>query len=1033
MNIDPGQQSQPKRPNGDDADLIDAARREAETAEPALPSDTAAAAPAPLPDSFAGYQILREIHRGGQGVVYQALQKSTKRKVALKVMKEGPFATAGEQARFEREVQILGQLNHPNIVAIHDSGQAAGCHYFVMDYISGQPLDVWMAGAAHSIEETLRLFAKICSAVNAAHLRGITHRDLKPGNIRVDENGEPHILDFGLAKVAHSPGEASLMTMTGQFMGSLPWASPEQAEGIPSKVDIRTDVYSLGVILYQMLTGRFPYEVIGNMRDVLDRIMRAEPVRPSTIRKRINDEVETIVLKCLAKERERRYQSAGELARDIGHYLAGEPIEAKRDSAAYVLRKYLRKYRLPAAVAAGFVVVVTVGLIGSLTFWRQAVVERGHAEQRRAAAEASQAKAVAEAQRADREAVEAKKQAGIAESANKLMNDMLAKANRGEQQGNPNVTVREVMDIAARELEAGTTRYEPEVEAAVRTTIGLTYRALGLFDLAEPHLRTALELRRALLGAKHPEVAASLDALATLLQAKGEYAPAEVLFRDALKMRREVLGDKHVDVAASLNNLALLLEERGEYAEAEPLAQEGLTMQRELLGDEHPTTLASLTTLALLLNAKGDYTQAVTLARQALIAIRKLRGDEHPEVFLALNNLAFVLTSKGEYAEAEPLFREALTLARKLHGDEHPDVALALHNLGCLLRQKRDHAEAESLLREALAMRRKLLGDHAYTATTLDNLASLLQAEGKYDAAEPLFREVLAMTCRVLGDTSWQAAQCRNNLALLLRDKGDLAQAEPLFREALAQLRHALGGEHLAVLPTMNNLALLLRDKGDLAQAEPLFREALALNRKLLGDVHPGLGAPLNNLALTLAGLGRYDDALQLYNEALGVLRPSVGDKHPNVAFVLQNAGDALRAKGDDLAAESAYREALTIRQEKFPLDHPLTAVSRTSLGLTLARLGRFAEAEPLLLSAQEFYVPMHASPRPHVGPRSVRQVLQGLAELYDAWHAAEPDLGHDQQAAAWRAKLVEWQASTQPATSPSPPAVPASAPADSR
>ena len=294
-------------------------------------------------------------------------------------MKEGPFATAGEQARFEREVQILGQLNHPNIVAIHDSGQAAGCHYFVMDYISGQPLDVWMAGAAHSIEETLRLFAKICNAVNAAHLRGITHRDLKPGNIRVDENGEPHILDFGLAKVVHSPEEASLMTMTGQFMGSLPWASPEQAEGAPSKIDIRTDVYSLGVILYQMLTGKFPYEVIGNMRDVLDRIMKAEPARPSTIRKRINDEVETIVLKCLAKERERRYQTAGELARDIGHYLAGEPIEAKRDSRGVRAPQVAAQVPLPTAVAAGFLLVITVGLVGSLTFWRQAVVARGYA------------------------------------------------------------------------------------------------------------------------------------------------------------------------------------------------------------------------------------------------------------------------------------------------------------------------------------------------------------------------------------------------------------------------------------------------------------------------------------------------------------------------------------------------------------------------------------------------------------------------------------------------------------------------------
>ncbi|MCK4341281.1 MAG: protein kinase [Phycisphaerae bacterium] len=303
----------------------------------------------PPPDSFAGYKILKEIHRGGQGVVYQALQKSTKRKVAIKVMKEGPFAGTADKARFDREVQVLGQLKHSNIVAIHETGVAAGCHFFVMDYISGQPLDVYMQSGKRSVDETAALFAKICEAVNAAHVRGIIHRDLKPGNIRIDEHGEPHILDFGLAKTV-TPDDSSLMTLTGQFIGSLPWASPEQAEGQPSKIDVRTDVYSLGVLFHQMLTGKFPYEVVGNMRDVLDRIMNAAPARPSTIRKQINGEIETIVLKCLQKDSERRYQSAGDLARDLEHYLAGEPIEARRDSALYLFRVhttgFVRKHPL---------------------------------------------------------------------------------------------------------------------------------------------------------------------------------------------------------------------------------------------------------------------------------------------------------------------------------------------------------------------------------------------------------------------------------------------------------------------------------------------------------------------------------------------------------------------------------------------------------------------------------------------------------------------------------------------------------------
>lgn len=321
------------------------------------------ATPAPLlPDSVPGYQIVREIHRGGQGVVYYAIQKSTKRGVALKVMKEGPFASRAERARFEREVEILGQLNHPNIVTIHDSGEAAGHFYFVMDYISGQPLDMWLTSRPRSMEEALRLFAKICDAVNAAHLKGVIHRDLKPGNIRIDDADEPHILDFGLAKVTQGTAEASLMTQTGQFMGSLPWASPEQAEARPGKIDLRTDVYSLGVILYQLLTGEFPYDVTGNLRDVLDRIVRVEPRRPSLLRKQISHDVETIVIKCLSKERERRYACAGAIADDIRRYLAGAPIQARRDSLMYVAWARMRQAqrRHPVGALLGGLVLIAL-------------------------------------------------------------------------------------------------------------------------------------------------------------------------------------------------------------------------------------------------------------------------------------------------------------------------------------------------------------------------------------------------------------------------------------------------------------------------------------------------------------------------------------------------------------------------------------------------------------------------------------------------------------------------------------------------
>lgn len=383
-------------------DLIAAARRQVSP----RPGSDSIAITRPIPDSVPGYEIVREIHRGGQGVVYQAIQKATTRKVAIKVMKEGAFAGPRDKARFDREVEILAQLEHPNIVGIVDSGEAGGSLYFVMDYISGKSLDAFISEHELSIDAALALFSKICDAVNAAHLKGVIHRDLKPGNIRVDGSGEPHILDFGLAKIAtgsvSDESHPHVMTMTGQFVGSLPWASPEQAAGAVGEIDLRTDVYSLGVILYQMLTGgRFPYKVIGNMRDVLDAIMKAEPAKPSTVRRQIDDEVETIVLKSLSKERDRRYQSAGELGRDVKRYLAGEPIEAKRDSGWYLLSKTLNRYRVPAGVAAGFVVLLAAFAVAMSVLYQKASAAEEDARDGQAAAVAARDEEAEQRRRAE--------------------------------------------------------------------------------------------------------------------------------------------------------------------------------------------------------------------------------------------------------------------------------------------------------------------------------------------------------------------------------------------------------------------------------------------------------------------------------------------------------------------------------------------------------------------------------------------------------------------------------------------------------
>ncbi len=352
--------------------------RGVEEAELEASTQERAAAAAKLPsDAIPGYTIHSEIHRGGQGVVYLADQQSTGRPVAVKVMHQGPFHGPHDRARFDREVHVLARLNHPNIVTIHDSGTASGCHYFAMDYIQGRPLNE-DADAGVSVREKLSLFAQVCEAIHAAHVKGIIHRDLKPSNIHVTQDGQPHILDFGLAREnagAEDANRSLAITGTGQFIGSISWASPEQAKGEPTLIDIRSDVYSLGVVLFELLTSQFPYDVTGGMRETLANILDAEPKRPSALQDDIDDEVETLLLKCLAKDPERRYQNGGEVAKDIRHYLANEPIEAKRDSTLYILRKQVRRYRLPLIITGAFTLLV---IASSVVAWSMYLTSQSH-------------------------------------------------------------------------------------------------------------------------------------------------------------------------------------------------------------------------------------------------------------------------------------------------------------------------------------------------------------------------------------------------------------------------------------------------------------------------------------------------------------------------------------------------------------------------------------------------------------------------------------------------------------------------------
>ncbi|MFH0979963.1 MAG: tetratricopeptide repeat protein [Planctomycetota bacterium] len=1043
-----------------------------------------------LPEQIGRYRILRKLGEGGMGTVYEAEQDRPRRIVALKVIKPG-FTSRDSLRRFEHESQVLGRLQHPGIAQIYEAGthtpspplgegwgegQAEPVPYFAMEFVRGRRLDEYARDRHFGTRERMALLAQVADAVQHAHQKGVIHRDLKPGNILVPDDGQPKILDFGVARATDSDLQTStLRTEIGQLIGTLPYMSPEQASGDPDQLDTRSDVYALGVVLYELLVGQLPYDL--QRKTVLEalRVIREEePARLSSVNKALRGDVETIVGKALEKDKDRRYASAGALAADIRRYLHDEPIAARPPSAMYQLGKFAKRNKaLVGGVAATFLVLVA-GLIVSTTLYLSA----DRARQRAVAAEQQQSR---ERERADEQATEARQQTLLAEAAQKeaeqrqketqqvsdfqarmlseidveAMGRGLIKHLREQVQaglerrsvgewpnrrkcteeeveaglktfdeaarpGNPTDVARRVMDEYVLQRADAAIEREfkalPLVEATVRNAIGKTYWSLGLYDAAEPHLRTALELRERELGREDPDVATSLNNLVLLLQDKGDYAAAEPLCRESLAMRRKLLGDEHRDVATSLNNLAALLYVKGDYAAAEPVYREALAMRRKLLGDEHPDVATSLNNLATLLYVKGDYAAAEPVYREALAMRRKLQDDEHPDMAKGLINLAGLLKAKGDYAAAEPLYREALAMLRKLLGDEHPNVAQSLGHLAGLLQAKGDYAAAEPLFREALAMRRKLLGDeHPDVATSLNSLAALLRDIGNYAAAEPLFREALAMRRKLQGDEHPDVANSLINLAALLRDIGNYAAADPLYRESLALFRKLLGDEHPTVATTLNNLAALLQDKGDYAAAEPLLREALEMRRKLLGDEHPNVAISLHNLGLLLRTKGDYAAAEPLLREALEMNRKLLGDEHPDVATTLNSLAALLKDKGDYVPAEPLLREALAIRETKLLVGHLGTAETRGALGRVLAELGRFSEAEPLLLAA---WNTVDQAPKT---PAKLKTKIGGdVGRLYEMWHAAEPDKGYDAKAADWRGKLAAWQASTQPASQPS-------------
>jgi serine/threonine protein kinase/tetratricopeptide (TPR) repeat protein len=788
--------------------------------------------------TIAGYRVLQVVGEGGMGVVYEVEQeRPVRRRVALKLIKPG-MDTAQVVARFESERQALALMSHPTIASIFDGGATEdGRPYFAMELVHGEPLTEYCDKNRLTLHERLDLFLQVCEGVQHAHQKGIIHRDLKPSNILVtlrDEKPVPKIIDFGVAKATSQRlTDKTLYTRLGQWMGTPVYMSPEQAEMTGIDVDTRSDVYSLGVVLYELLAGALPFDPTELKKAGLEgvaRILReTEPRKPSVrvhtlarrpsdpartrrlaipaLEKELRGDLDWITMKALEKDRTRRYGSVSELAADIQRHLRHEPVLASPPSVVYRAGKFVRRHRV--GVAAGFLV---LGLLVAFAAAMTVQTVRIARERDRADREASKAKAV-----------------------NEFIQETLAAADPFKGVGRE-VTVIETLGRAAEKLEHSFSD-EPEVRAAIQQTIGKTCLELGRFEDAEPLLVSALETRRELLGEGHPDVADSVQDLAYLNLDMGEYGEAERLYREALHLHR-ALPDQESQVAEDLNGLAMVLYERGEFDAAEPLEREALQLRRELDG---------------------------------------ARGRKHSAV---LNNLAMIVEAQGNFEEAEALYRRSLTIDRERLGDDHPDVATTMSNLGLLLRDTKGHEAAEPLLRKALAVRRKVLGEHPDTALSLSMIGQILSDKGDVAGAERYYREALAMQRRLLGDDHTDVTSTLNNLARVLAATGRYGEAERLYREAIAIWRKEVGDVHPRLGVETSNLAQMLAEKGDAAEAERLHREACSIFQTVHGDHHWMTAYCRSRYGGFLVEQGRYGEAEALLLAAHAVLRDTLGEEH---------------------------------------------------------------------------------------------------------------------------------------------------------
>lgn len=844
------------------------------------------------------YRILRLLGVGGMGAVYLAEQERPTRQVALKIIRPGVTSTR-LLARFEHETQILGRLQHPGIAQIYEAGSADtgdGVQpYFVMEYIAGRPLMDFVQAHQLGTRQRLELLTKICDAVHHAHMKGVIHRDLKPGNILVTDDGQPKILDFGVARATDLDVQtATIQTDVGQLVGTLPYMSPEQASGDVNELDTRSDVYALGVLGYELLAERLPYDVSRKIVHEAVRIIREqEPTPLSSVSRVFKGDVETMIAKALDKERDRRYQSALEFAADIRRYLNNEPIVARPASVGYRVSKFVRRNRLLVTGLVLLILTLAGGVIGStIGLLRALEAEEGL----RVSLDAeTRAKEQAIAQR-----LEAERQTRIAQAVVSFLNRDLLEGVDPERTSNRDVTMRELLDVASERVEAKFGS-EPLVAAAVRSIIGRTYASLGRYDQAQPHLAWALATQERELGERHPATLATMNDLALALDNLGRLDEAERLIRRNVELYTAEKGEEHPDTLSALNNLAGVLRSRGQEREAERIHRRVLEARRAALGEENLDTISSMNNLAVVLNAQERYEEAEQLLRQSLEAARRLLGEHHPRTLQSMNNLALLVQNLGRYDEARTLFEEAVRLQSEVLPVDHPNTLMTRSNLAALMWEQGRLEEACALL-EAVASRYEatLGSQNPDTLTAQINLAAIYNDLGRFELAEPLLRRTLASQMVALGPKHVETLTTLNNLAYLLDSTDRDAESEKLYRQVLTAQREVLGDQNSDTIITLNNLGKLLLDQKKPEEALELLSEGRDAARRVFPRDHWMVGVMEDGRSRALLALQRHDEAEPGLLEAHRILAAALGPRHDRARRVADLLMRLYEHRGDE-------------------------------------------------------------------------------------------------------------------------------------